>query len=38
VTVDTTAAKVLSIGAQWSAASASNTVTLHGFTIESMGV
>src|SRR5262245_55298742 len=37
VTVDTTAAKVLSIGAQWSAASASNTVTLHNFFIESLG-
>jgi hypothetical protein len=37
VTVDTTAAKALTIGAQWSAASASNTVTLHGFQIESLG-
>lgn len=38
VTVDTTAAKVLSVGAQWSAASASNTITLHGFRIWSDGV
>jgi hypothetical protein len=38
VTVDTTAAKVLSVGATWSAASASNTITCHGFTIESLGV
>src|SRR5262245_17406163 len=38
VTVDTTAAKVLSIGAQWSAASASNTITLHGFRVYSDGI
>src|SRR5262245_34185025 len=38
VSVDTTAAKVLSIGAQWSAASASNTITLHGFRAYSDGV
>lgn len=37
VAVDTTAAKALTVGAQWSAASASNTVTLHGFQIESLG-
>ena len=38
VTIDTTAAKVLSVGATWGTASASNTLTLHGFTIESLGV
>lgn len=38
VTVDTTAAKVLSVGAQWGTSSASNTLTLHGFLIESLGV
>jgi hypothetical protein len=38
VAVDTTAAKVLSIGAQWGTSSASNTITLHGFAIESVGV
>jgi hypothetical protein len=38
VTVDTTAAKVLSVGATWGTNSASNTLTLHGFTIESLGV
>ena len=38
VTIDTTAAKVLSVGATWSANSASNTMTCHGYTIESMGV
>jgi hypothetical protein len=38
VTTDTTAAKMLSVGATWSANSASNTLTLHGFTIESLGV
>lgn len=37
VTIDTTAAKALTVGAQWSAASASNTVTCHGFYIESLG-
>lgn len=37
VTIDTTAAKALTIGAQWGGASASNTVTLHGFYIESLG-
>lgn len=38
VTVDTTASKVLSVGAQWSASSASNTVTCHGFKAFSDGV
>jgi hypothetical protein len=38
VTIDTTAAKVLSVGATWGTQSASNTLTLHGFTIESLGV
>jgi hypothetical protein len=38
VSIDTTAAKVLSVGATWSANSASNTMTCHGFTIESLGV
>jgi len=38
VAIDTTAAKVLSVGAQWGTANASNTVTLHGFQIESVGV
>ncbi len=37
VSIDTTAAKALTVGAQWSANSASNTVTCHGFQIESMG-
>jgi len=37
VTVDTTAAKALTLGAQWGTSSASNTLTLHGFQIESMG-
>lgn len=35
VTIDTTAAKTLTVGAQWGTANASNTITLHGFTIES---
>ena len=33
VAVDTTAAKEIAIGATWSAASSSNTITLHGFKI-----
>lgn len=37
VTVDTTAAKALTVGAQWGTSSASNTLTCHGFYIESMG-
>lgn len=36
VTVDTTAAKVISVGATWSAASASNTITCHYFLIEAV--
>lgn len=35
-THDTTAAKALTVGAQWSANSASNTITCHGFIIESL--
>lgn len=38
VTVDTTTAKALTVGAQWGTSSASNTVTLHGFYIESLGL
>lgn len=38
VSIDTTAAKVLSLGATWGTANASNTLTLHGFTVESLGV
>ena len=37
VSIDTTAAKALTIGAQWSAANASNTITCHGFLVESLG-
>lgn len=37
VTIDTTAAKTITIGAQWGTSSASNTLTLHGFQVESMG-
>lgn len=37
VTIDTTAAKTLTVGAQWGTSSASNTLTLHGFTVESLG-
>jgi hypothetical protein len=37
VATDTTAAKTLTVGAQWGTSSASNTLTLHGFQIESMG-
>lgn len=36
VTVDTTAAKAVTIGAQWGASSASNTLTCHQFVIEAM--
>jgi len=36
VTVDTTAAKALTFGAQWGTNSASNTLTCHGFVIESL--
>jgi hypothetical protein len=38
VTIDTTASKVLSVGAQWGTSSASNTVTCHGFKVFSDGV
>ena len=38
VTVDTTAAKTLTIGAQWGTSSASNTIQLHGFRIYSDGL
>lgn len=37
VTIDTTSAKALTVGAQWGTASASNTVTCHGFYVESLG-
>ena len=37
VTVDTTSAKALTVGAQWGTSSASNTLTLHGFQVESLG-
>jgi hypothetical protein len=37
VAVDTTAAKTLTVGAQWGTSSASNTLTLHGFQVESLG-
>ena len=36
VTIDTTAAKTLTLGAQWSANSGSNTLTCHQFLIESV--
>jgi hypothetical protein len=38
VAVDTTAAKALTVGAQWGTSSASNTLTLHGFYVESLGL
>ena len=38
VTIDTTTAKIITVGAQWSASSASNTVTCHGFKVFSDGV
>jgi hypothetical protein len=38
VTVDTTAAKALTVGAQWGTSSASNTLTCHGFYVESLGL
>lgn len=38
VTIDTTAAKALTVGAQWGTSSASNTITCRGFYVESMGV
>lgn len=37
VSIDTTAAKALTVGAQWGTSNASNTLTLHGFQIESLG-
>lgn len=37
VSIDTTAAKALTVGAQWGTSSASNTLTVHGFQVESMG-
>lgn len=37
VTVDTTAAKTLTVGAQWGTSSASNTVQCHSFYVESLG-
>jgi hypothetical protein len=37
VTIDTTTAKALTVGAQWSAASASNTITCHHFSVELIG-
>ena len=37
VTVDTTAAKLLTVGGQWGTANASNTVTCHGFQAISLG-
>jgi hypothetical protein len=36
VTVDTTAAKALTVGAQWGASSASNTITCNAFDIEQL--
>jgi hypothetical protein len=36
VTVDTTTAKALTVGATWGAASASNTLTVHGYLVESL--
>jgi hypothetical protein len=38
VTVDTTNSKVLTVGAAWSASSASNTITVRGFKIFSDGL
>jgi hypothetical protein len=37
VTVDTTAAKQVTVGAQWGTSSASNTVTCHSFQVVSLG-
>lgn len=33
-TIDTTAAKAITIGAQWGTSSASNTITCHNFNVE----
>lgn len=38
VTIDTTAAKALTVGAQWGTSNASNTLTCHKLYIESVGV
>lgn len=38
VAVDTTAAKALTVGAQWGTSSASNTITCHGFRVYSDGL
>lgn len=38
VSIDTTAAKTLTVGATWGTNSASNTLTLHGFKIWSDGI
>jgi hypothetical protein len=38
VTIDTTSAKALTVGAQWGTSSASNTATLHGFKVFSDGL
>jgi hypothetical protein len=37
VTIDTTVAKQITTGATWSAASASNTLTCHHFSVELIG-
>ncbi len=37
VTIDTTAAKALTLGAQWGAASASNTLTVVQYVVEGVG-
>jgi hypothetical protein len=37
VTIDTTTAKALSVGAQWGTSSASNTLTCHHFSVELIG-
>lgn len=37
VTIDTTTAKTLTVGAQWGTASASNTITCHHFSAELIG-
>lgn len=37
VTIDTTTAKTLTVGAQWGTSSASNTLTCHHFSVELIG-
>jgi hypothetical protein len=37
VTIDTTAAKAITIGAQWGTSSASNTLTCHHHSVELIG-